>query len=1595
MSGSTIGGIGGAVIGFAVTGGNPAGARWGWMIGSVVGGIIDPQVIQGSKWNNQTMQGSQDGLARAVVFGIGPVVGNLLDSEPKPRLGKRKERQGKGGPVVEHDTALLTYAIEICDSSALRGTAVGGVIAVWEDEKLVYDLRPGAQLSAADSAKWARNKKFYYGAEDQAPPPELEAIHGVGNVPGYRGTCLMTATDEDLMVDAKGNPRGRVPNYRFLVSACGVGTPPASVVPWLAITTGGTGGVLKPSPDGLDWTAALEPVPLSNGDPWAPNTTTTELIFAGNRVLGGTSSVTTGTHKVVVRNGTTWTGATTEVIAADGGQVFRTSTHYGLISGGAGNVQFSIDGATFVGAGYSYEAGCRFGSGALMTKGLTGAWNRIYVGTANADGTGHVRVEYITDHRASRTTIASDDSATAVMAVLDDQPDALGPTDLAVHVYTGAWQYMSRPFPTVAGQASAAPKVNVHYSAGLGRWFITWGNRIAHGLTPATIALDARVFPAEILGIGDDGTKVIICGRSGMLESWSPESGWQALAPGPGVSSTTIILDVVALGSVSNPTGLHAPDSPGYYVDPDGTVSGPALASALDCSVTLQYVVRTIHELGAPQLNDADFDLAPLAGDIVRGYVIQDANLTAADACEPLRKVWTFDLPSYDLKIRARKRGGALDWTLNPDDLVMGEESFDSSQRGQPVEYPKKLHVGYLDPSLDYKPTTQISERYSATVHVVGEEAFDSLLVLSADEAKQTAHKLHKMLWTELEDSRSVTAPIEYLKAVPADLLSYNGRRYRIDSMRVEGMRVVLESCAYDRASAYSSNATGTPGTAPPAPTGSVRGPTVSALMNLPVLRDADDRAGIYWAASGLLEAWAGAQLQLQRGEWENGPAVSLSATMGELTAPLPVASRYGLDNANTLSVKLTPTSGPLDSTTMDGLIAEANAAAILYGNGTAEIVQFQTATETAPREYQLTGLLRGRLDTVIAAHATGARFVLLDDAVRFVALRPDDIGKTLTFRAASLGTDPAANPTQTLAMTTLQSLVEWQPYAFEVTPAADGGYCASWIGRARLGSSRLPTHSQWFDGYRVTFQAANETHEVTTTAQSVCVTAQDLSKLSGTSPAITVVAQSRVATGDDDFNSAPSTNTTTITPPGSSGSLPDGYVGVPYSNVGAFGDPWVDRGNRYYRRVSGQFWPGATVSHRVKTLTEDDWIFDVCGHPLVAGTYSAVPRVDTGDGTYTDPQSVTIAPKPAFAVLDFSGRIAEGVGHTGVAPAFTGVQLSGGAILDCAGWTTGKVYCEFTVSALSVLYAGVHGAALTSKYVGGANTLAHGIIAAGTYALAFDTATGNLWVRNSGGWIGGGDPAAGTAPTLAGLTATVNGRFRFGFTGAATLQANFGNMAWAYAIPTGFTGVAMPAVEAPVIWDSQTLQADTRYVLSPLDGRSAALLRAIVSNAPEHRGNVRGTFGKASGQWQVGLINKREVDGFYVGLVESAYVPGVNDVPGAPGTGNSIGIRGVVAVPVAPYDQPHILIQTSFGGVHTEFIHPRDGTSVGEFTLAADLTAGTVAIYADGVLLRTITGVPAGTWFPAASILSNGSAGINGNPKYPVAGFSDWTTTL
>lgn len=996
MSGNTIGGIAGGLIGFAI--GGPAGAQWGWMIGSVVGGIVDPQVIQGAQWQNQQLQGSSDGLARAVVFGTSTVTGNLLDAEPAgPRIGK-KEEGGKGGPVVERDTAILTYAIEICDSSELRGTKINSVIAVWEDEKIVYDLRPDGDgnvdaTRAASSYKWAANKKFYFGGEDQSPPPELETIHGAGNIPAYRGSCIMTVLDEDLMVDVDDKPRGRIPTYRFLVSSC-VTVEVLTPVKWDATTkTGGEADVID---DGFGF--------------WSRSNTPGYV--QGDRV---------------VRTGNWYWETTTGWYLNSGSMI----NHFG-----AGGILVTLTGATGLAlAQMGADGGVVFTNSLGIDKVLYSGW----VPTDPDDP----RVARVRHHVYWEQVVGGD----VVWKVAIDN---------------GPWTEVMR------------------------RGAVLVGGVVPYAMSRGTY-LDPDVFEkvVTIFSMPDDF-------------AYEVPAGARPLAA---AGARTYVTDYYTI-----------PDSPDYTADGDGTVSGPATPVGVMCARPLDDVVRTLHKIGAPQLTDDEFELSALAGQFVRGYAIQDAEVTVAGACDPLRKVYDFDLPAYDGQIHAIKRGRAADWSLSEDDLVTMDSGYEESLQDESLAFPLKLHLSYTDPGIDYKETTQISERYSADARVAGEEKISmGQLVLTATEAKQAVVKAHKQAWANIEDTRKLAAPLEYIEAVNSDAFEFRNKRYRVDSMRVEGLQVVIESAAYDRISSYQSDAVGVEGTAGPDKLGAaLRGPTVSVLMNMPVLRDEDDAAGMYWAAAGLLEGWKGARLQIARDGvtfTDTGVSVTTSATMGALVEAVGSASRYGMDEVNQLKVKLKPLSGGLESTDMTGLLREANAAALVYPDNTVEVIQFLTATETAEREYTLSGLLRGRMNTTPGAHAAGAWFVLLNDAVRFVPLRNDDSGTSPTFRAVSAGTVAETNLPSVVNIGVLQSLKEWEPTTVRAVTGT-GEVSVTWAGRGRLGSSRMPVHSLNFKEYRAT--AGGFT--AVTTAQAVTVPAPGITEPYTT----TVAALSRIASQFD-----------------------------------------------------------------------------------------------------------------------------------------------------------------------------------------------------------------------------------------------------------------------------------------------------------------------------------------------------------------------------------------------------------------------------------------------------------------------------------------------
>jgi hypothetical protein len=214
-----LGAVGAAIGGYFF---GPTGAQWGWAIGSAIGGAVDPEIIKGPSVGDIAAQTSQEGVPRPIVFALSqPMSGNIIASS-EPRIVRRRERQGKGGPKVETESVYRTYAIGVCEGPITR------FVRVWRNNQLVYDAESAEMsevqsitvfgqliLTGTQNGQFLVNARFFLGTWDQNPSPNLETIFGVGTTPAYRGTAYMVMADEDLT-----DLRGAIPQYTFQVERC-------------------------------------------------------------------------------------------------------------------------------------------------------------------------------------------------------------------------------------------------------------------------------------------------------------------------------------------------------------------------------------------------------------------------------------------------------------------------------------------------------------------------------------------------------------------------------------------------------------------------------------------------------------------------------------------------------------------------------------------------------------------------------------------------------------------------------------------------------------------------------------------------------------------------------------------------------------------------------------------------------------------------------------------------------------------------------------------------------------------------------------------------------------------------------------------------------------------------------------------------------------------------------------------------------------------------------------------------------------------------------------------------------------------------------
>ena len=153
------------------------------------------------------------------------------------------------------------------------------------------------------------------------------------------------------------------------------------------------------------------------------------------------------------------------------------------------------------------------------------------------------------------------------------------------------------------------------------------------------------------------------------------------------------------------------------------------------------------------------------------------------------------------------------------------------------------------------------------------------------------------------------------------------------------------------------------------------------------------------WAAvAGSGPNWGGANV------W-----VSFDGTNYEMVGQAAAPARYGILTANfaagadpdvtdTCSVDLSASGGVLTSAA--DAVADTSGTLCLVDN---ELISFSTATLTGPDAYNLTTYIRrGALNTAIAAHASGAKFVRVDQAIFQFPYLATQAGQTVSIKFQS-----------------------------------------------------------------------------------------------------------------------------------------------------------------------------------------------------------------------------------------------------------------------------------------------------------------------------------------------------------------------------------------------------------------------------------------------------------------------------------------------------------------------------------------------------------------------------------------------------------------
>lgn len=1047
----------------------------GAAIGGLIGGWISPTQVNGPRIGDQADQSSQEGQPIPWVMGTcGWLQGNIVDKSKVREVKKTDDGKGSGTEVNTFE-AHQDFCIMICESSEHRESLMVGVLIVKVDGKIVYDMRPESNFGA-DNAKFLQNHSFYDGNEAQLPDPTMEALphNGVGNTPYYRGVFTMVARDINL--SQHGN---RIPVYQFVM--VGAGEQQNETTEYLVAPSYGRF-------QNAHW-PLVDPISYYR--------------YTGTRDVGGagTETYSADTLQEVIDY---FSGLGYNDIPQDlsfyQGYSCSTDPDSGVFGIDAATTQLDVTENTSLGLVYNI--------------GIATSWNAVdpasacpllpYISPGLPEWHGFLGGELVRiaiGIPPLPSEYAGYNNCTGLPSEDGYFPYLQGSPDLFIQVSP----VTPPPTPVTGDPCLLQIPVLLPDSQD---FVIDCDGVVSPVPTYAESSGDYRVLQLE--STYDDGGRLLFAKRTvgPIIETSSPDNNqafWEA-AYATAVSNGT--MDAGLVWPTDYPVGTST-----AYKASITTTSLETDPLGLDTALT-RISIRG-------GLTAEDIDVTEMDQQVL-GYMITQS-YTGADSIRPLMTAFKSYGSEYDAKLRFHKHGENIQVIVDPQDIIQGSEESDQTTRDQQVEFPRTYSLTYIDATQDYTARPQVDRRISSDVRAIGEIQTQVAVVLPPDYARQLANVGMKVNWARAVGSREFSVPYAgydvYLKLVAGKPLAMDSQRRILSESSLQDGEIQIKAL-YDRQSAYTSDIQATPALPPTPPPSNIGGVTLLALLNIGVLRDQDDRVGIYVAAAGILDAWPGCLLQVSYDDevsWQTAiDQIIQASTIGYLTEPLPLAPAEGDDVTNTLSVSVH--GGQLNTITRQQYLNESNPYAIITDTetGECELGQFQFADEIEANVYDLTTLVRGGLNSTPAAHAAGARFTMLD-SVYFFEIPSGMIGRTIKFRAVTFGTPPESNAVYSLLFDPAVSQTEWEPTYLTGAYGSGSSFSLSVTPRHRLGNDVTPIASSNFIGYRWTATDGTVTQTKDTVDPSVVFdladfpgmtmtyTAAQLNRITGPGPSVSI----------------------------------------------------------------------------------------------------------------------------------------------------------------------------------------------------------------------------------------------------------------------------------------------------------------------------------------------------------------------------------------------------------------------------------------------------------------------------------------------------------